>query len=206
MNTKAIRSCLLFLIFSVLLFTFSCNRIKSFGSSVSFSDTKKNEQELWIRIEPDEIRRMGFQKERSFMMECKNHELEEFRANYFKNAERVGEDKEFARLVLDMMYWEYDCYWTVYRKSKFYFVKNGFGVRYHTYSVEEFSPEGNLLSCNDIAIIPEGERIWDRIGRYVLALGYRLRWSSPFHVYDLHKRLFMKISYNPTNQGVKIHH
>jgi len=202
MNPKAIRECPLFLMVSFLLFIFSCNGIKNFDSASSSSDTKKNEQELWVRKEIDEIRRIGFQKERSFMMECKDPELEEFRANYFKNAAREGVDKEVARLELDMMYWEYHCYWTKYQESKFYFVNNGSGVRYHTYSVKEFSPEGDLLSSNDIAIIPETDRIWDRIGPYVLAWGIDYDGLPPFHAYDLQKRAFMKIGYNPRNQGV----
>jgi len=165
-------------------------------------DTQQNEQELWVRKESYEIRRMGFHKERSFMMECKDSELEEFRANYFRNAEREGVNKEFAQEELEMMYWEYDCYWTAYQTSKFFFVKNGFGARYHAYTVKEFSSIDDLLSSDDIAIIPREGRTWDRIGRYVLAWGIDYNGLPPFHVYDLQKRVFMKIGYSPTNQNI----
>ena len=201
-NTMTIRVCLSFLLSLALLLILSCNGNSSSHSGNSSNDTQQNEQELWVRKESYKIRRMGFHKERSFMMECKDPELEEFRENYFRNAEREGVNKEFAREELEMMYWEYNCYWTKYQESKFYFVKNGFGVRYHAYSVKEFSSQGDLLSSNDIAIIPEGDRIWDRIGRYVLAWGIDYDGLPPFHVYDLQKRTFMKIGYNPTNQDI----
>ena len=202
MNSKIIRACSLFLIFLVLLSIFSCNVIRSFHAEGSSTEIQQNEQELWVRKESYKIRRMGFHKERSFIMECKDPELEEFRANYLRNAEREGMNKEFAQEELDMMYWEYDCYWTVYQTSKFYFVKNGFGAKYHAYAVREFSSQGDLLSSDDIAIIPREGRTWDRIGRYVLAWGIDYDGLPPFHVYDLQKRAFMKIGYNPRNKGV----
>jgi hypothetical protein len=103
MNNRVIKACSLFLIWILLLFV-SCNGNRSFHFGESSKDIQKNEQELWVRKESYEIRRMGFQKERSFMMGCKDPELEEFKANYFRNAEREGVNKEFAREELEMMY------------------------------------------------------------------------------------------------------
>ena len=201
MNPRLSGAYSLFQFSFVLLLILSCNGNSGSYFENSSNDTQQNEQELWVRKESYKVRRMGFHKKRSFMMECKDPELEEFRANYFKNAEREGIDKELARLELEMMHWEYDCYWTVYQESKFYFVKNGCGVRYCTYSVKEFSLEGDLLSSDDIAIIPGEGRTWDRIGRYVLVWGIDYDGLPPFHAYDLKKRVFIKIVYNQTNQG-----
>jgi hypothetical protein len=59
-----------------------------------------------------------------------------------------------------------------------------------------------LLSSDDIAIIPREGRTWDRIGRYVLVWGIDYDVLPPFHVYDLQKRVFMKIGYSQANQDI----